>query len=163
MTARRSATSVSRRVRACRCSSASKISTRSRPRSLARYIAASAFASSWAAVRSIVAAGGREADRERHRHRALADVAPGLRARPGCARPLAARRGVGEVVAQDDELVATEPADRIGAPHAAGQAPGDLAQHLVAPVVPERVVDQLEVVDVHEHHRHGAATPAAPP
>ena len=51
--ARRSAVSASRRASACRWSSASKISTRSRPSSLARYIAASASASSSAAVRFV--------------------------------------------------------------------------------------------------------------
>jgi hypothetical protein len=69
-------------------------------------------------------------------------------------------RGIGEVVAQHDELVAAEAADRVGSPHAAGEAPGDLAQHLVADLVPERVVDQLVVIDVHEHDRDGPFAPA---
>ena len=159
-TARRNATSVSMRVRASRSSWASKISTRSRPRSLARYIAASASASSWAAVRSVSPPAGRHADREGDGHRALAHV--DRAAQSGSDALHGRERGprVGEVLAQHHELVAAEATDRVGAPHAAREAPGDLAQHLVTDLVAERVVDQLEVIDVHEHHRDRSAAPA---
>ena len=52
------------------------------------------------------------------------------------------------------ELVAAEPADRVAGPDR-GREPGrDRAQQLVAGLVPERVVDLLEVVEVDEERGH---------
>ena len=66
---------------------------------------------------------------------------------------------VGEVLEQHRELVATQPGDGIGAPHAATQAVGDGEQHVVAPNMAELVVDRLEAVDIREQHRHAGRTP----
>ena len=58
-----------------------------------------------------------------------------------------------DVLEQDGELVAAEA--RCGVDGAQGvlQAASDVAQHLVSRGVAERVVDRLEVVQVHEQHR----------
>ena len=49
---------------------------------------------------------------------------------------------------QDPELVAAEPADRVGVTHRVLDQPGDLAQHAVAGDVPALVVDGLEAIEV---------------
>ena len=63
----------------------------------------------------------------------------------------------GHVVAaarrQHAELVAAEPGDQALRPDRLHQARPEVAQHHVAVVVPERVVDLLETVEVHQHHR----------
>ena len=60
---------------------------------------------------------------------------------------------------EDAELVAAEPDSQVGRPQALGQALADGAQQLVAGGVAERVVDGLEVVQVHEQdgRPHAAA------
>ena len=59
------------------------------------------------------------------------------------------------LLAEHHELVATEARHRVARAHRLGQTRPDRLQHPVARVVPEGVVDELEVVDVHEEH--GAA------
>ena len=55
-----------------------------------------------------------------------------------------------DALAQDRELVAAEARHGVLRPHHALEALGDLAQHLVAGAVAERVVDALEAVEVEE-------------
>ena len=72
-----------------------------------------------------------------------------------------ALRLVGDLVAQDGELVSAEAGDHVaGAQHRA-QARPDLAQELVARVVPERVVEHLQVVDVDEERAIWRPSPSA--
>ena len=69
---------------------------------------------------------------------------------------------VADVAAQHHELVAGEPADHVAAPDGRLEPLGQSQEHLVAAGVPERVVDQLEPVEVDEQdgqvgaalHRH---------
>ena len=68
-------------------------------------------------------------------------------------------RARADVLEQDGELVAADARDRVDAPEAAAEALGHLDQQLVAVVVPEVVVDQLEPVEVEEEHR-GELSPA---
>ena len=58
------------------------------------------------------------------------------------------------VLEQDRELVATEPGRRVRRAEARPQPLPHLAQQTVAGRVSERVVDRLEVVEVHEQDRH---------
>ena len=65
-------------------------------------------------------------------------------------------------VDQDDELVATHPADRVGVAQRARQPCGHGDEQPVAGLVAERVVDVLEVVEVDEQRRaRRAVAPAA--
>ena len=66
-----------------------------------------------------------------------------------------------EVLGDHDELVTAEPPERVGRPHHAVEARGELAQQLVAGLVPERVVDALEVVDVDEQRSHRRLVPTS--
>ena len=61
--------------------------------------------------------------------------------------------------AEHHELVAAETGDGVGPPQGAREPPGHLDEHLVAGLMPERVVDHLEVVEVDE--QQGYATGAA--
>src|SRR5712692_1534980 len=54
-----------------------------------------------------------------------------------------------------DELIATEPADRVALPQRVGQPTCYGAQQSVTGGVPERVIHVLEVVEVDEQHRRG--------
>jgi hypothetical protein len=56
-----------------------------------------------------------------------------------------------------EELLPTPPADDVLAANHAGDAARDGAEHRVAGLVPEPVVDGLEVVDVDERHAEGDA------
>ena len=58
---------------------------------------------------------------------------------------------------QQAELVAAEPRDRVGRSQHVLQPPRELLEQRVADVVAQRVVDLLEAVDVHHHHRDPAA------
>jgi hypothetical protein len=72
------------------------------------------------------------------------------------------RGGLGgsrQALAQDDELVASEPRHHVAGAHGAHEPAGDPAQQRVAGVVAEGVVDRLEVVQVDEHH---GGAPRAP-
>ena len=53
---------------------------------------------------------------------------------------------------QDAELVATEPRDEAALADRLDQPWAEVSQQDVAVVVPERVVDLLEAVEVHQHH-----------
>ena len=54
---------------------------------------------------------------------------------------------------QDHELIATETRGRVDGAHGALEAPRDLAQQIIAGPVPERVVDELEAIEVDHQHR----------
>jgi hypothetical protein len=56
--------------------------------------------------------------------------------------------------AEHGELVAPEAGDGVAAPRQAHQPSRHLDEDVVAGLVPERVVDRLEVVEVDEDHRH---------
>src|SRR3954465_4521362 len=142
---------------------ASRISQRALPGSMPRYMAASASRSSSSgsappahAVRTPKLAvtyrwwpssstGARRPPASRSATRRGAPRPPGRpRGHAACGR-LAARTGE-----QDRELVAAEAGDEvIGAQHSA-QALGHHDEQAVARLVAERVVDHLEVVEVHE-------------
>ena len=78
-----------------------------------------------------------------------------------CATRAGGRAGVAlEVGQQEHELVAAVAGEQVGRAGAAGEPRGDLAQQLVAGGVPERVVDELEVVEVDVEHGGGAAVAA---
>ena len=74
--------------------------------------------------------------------------------------PLGERDGVvlADLLAHDDELVAAEAGDQVAGAHRRAQPVGHLDEQLVAGGVAERVVDDLEVVQVQEQ----AGQPAAP-
>jgi len=55
---------------------------------------------------------------------------------------------------QHAELVAAEPGNHVLLVERRPQPLGDLLQQAVAGVVPERVVDLLEVIEVDQDHRH---------
>ena len=62
-----------------------------------------------------------------------------------------------DALEQDHELVAAEAGDHVVGAQLVGEALGDGDQQLVTGAVAERVVDDLEVVDVGEHHGDLAA------
>ncbi len=66
-----------------------------------------------------------------------------------------------DVVQQDRELVAAQSGDRVGRADPLAQPPAHQHQQLVPDVVPQRVVDVLEVVQVDQHH-HGRGCAGAP-
>ena len=62
------------------------------------------------------------------------------------------RRGHEEVLEQDRELVAAEAGDGVGRSRRGADALGRQPDQLIAALVPEAVVDQLEVVEVDHQH-----------
>ena len=60
----------------------------------------------------------------------------------------------------DEELVARDPPDDVVAAHAVADSLGGEDEQLVADGVTHRVVDELELVEIEEHHRHRLAGPA---
>ena len=64
-----------------------------------------------------------------------------------------------QALADDHELVATEPCDGVGSLQAPLDPPRDLDEQLVAGVVAQAVVDHLEAVDVEEQHGDLAGAP----
>ena len=60
-------------------------------------------------------------------------------------------RRVLQVLDDDGELVAAEPGDGVFLAQAVAQALGRLLQQLVAEKVPQRIVDQLEAVEIQQH------------
>ena len=64
--------------------------------------------------------------------------------------------GAEHVGEQDAELVAAEAGDGVGGAQRRLEALGDLLEEHVAVVMAERVVDLLEVVEVHDHHGRAA-------
>ena len=74
-------------------------------------------------------------------------------------QPLGQRDGVRlalEVLAQHGELVAAQPRHHVARAHVLADAPRHLDQEGVAGAVAHAVVDQLEAVEVEEHHREAA-------
>ena len=67
-----------------------------------------------------------------------------------------------EVGQQHQELVSALPGDQIGLADARVQPLGELLQHQIAGMVAERVVHQLEVVEVEEDDRHGRVVALGP-
>ena len=68
---------------------------------------------------------------------------------------------VGEVLADHDELVAAESRHGVLAADGVGEAAAHRDEQLVARVVTEAVVDDLEAVEVEEEHRdHGVPSPS---
>ena len=67
---------------------------------------------------------------------------------------------VGDLVGQDDELVAAEAGDGVGRADRLLEPRGERAQEGVAGVVAERVVDDLEAVEVEQQHRRRMAAAA---
>ncbi len=61
-----------------------------------------------------------------------------------------------EVGEQEEELVAAHPRHEVGLARRLTQPFGELPEHLVAGLVTERVVHELEVVDIHHEHRDRA-------
>ena len=67
--------------------------------------------------------------------------------------------GVAHVGADDDELVAAETGHEVVGPDGVGEPVGHGQEELVARLVAEGVVDELEVVEVDEQHRHRRLRP----
>ena len=116
-------------------------------------------------VRHVVAVGGEQSRRRcwpRSRTRGLRSSNGALERRQHVVGDAAGRRaGVAvEVGEQEHELVAAVAGEQVGGAAAAGEARGDLAQQLVARGVAERVVDDLEVVEVDVEHRGGEVVAA---
>jgi hypothetical protein len=105
-------------------------------------------------------------DRDARRRGQLDGLALELEAAPErVERPLrGVRRTVRRIdrLQQDRELVPAQADDEVALAHRLLQAPGRLAQQLVTGRVAERVVDELEVVEVDEQQADGAAGAPAP-
>ena len=57
----------------------------------------------------------------------------------------------------DDEFIAARAGDGVDVAHHGAQAPRDLVEHLIARPMPERVVDELEAVEIDDQHRERLA------
>ena len=68
---------------------------------------------------------------------------------------------VEDVLAQDHELIAAEPGQRLVAAQGVTDPLGHRLEQLIAGAVAEAVVDHLEAVEVEEQHRHRAVGAAA--
>ncbi len=104
---------------------------------------------------------GVEADADARREEKLA---PGEHERPGeRTRELLDHRGdvarIREVLEQHREFVAAQPGDRVIPAQGLAQPLADQAQRLVAGVVAEGVVDDLEAIEIEEQHRHVSRGP----
>ena len=84
-------------------------------------------------------------DHERLAQRALEHLGDGQRV-----------LGAHDLGQQDAELVAAEAGDGVGGAQRGLEPLGDLLEEHVAVVVAERVVDLLEVIEVHDHHGQAA-------
>ena len=139
----------------------------SRPHSFARYIAMSArFRRSPAVVGVAGERGDPDARagvdvhaRDRDRRRERGADALGQRDRVLDGGRAFGRLDVGE---EDQELVAALTGDRVGLADGLAEPPGDGAEQLVPRRVAEVVVDELEVVEVHEEDRDVRPGPARP-
>ena len=67
-----------------------------------------------------------------------------------------------QVLEQHRELVAAETRHGVALAHAGRQPPGGHPQRAVADVMPQRVVDDLETVEIEEQHRQRPVGPARP-
>ena len=95
----------------------------------------------------------RDAHAHREEHRLIADAQRVLKILEESFGHEHGIVGTGDVLEQHDELVAAETADGVvGAEHRC-EPFGEPDEHVVAGRVTEAVVDDLEVVDVEEHHR----------
>jgi hypothetical protein len=65
--------------------------------------------------------------------------------------------GIGDRIGHQHEFVPAEAGHGIGGAHHRGQAPRDLLQQFIACPVPQRVVDQLEAVEIAGQHRERSA------
>jgi hypothetical protein len=63
---------------------------------------------------------------------------------------------------QQREFIATEPRDAAGRPISACSRMADLAQHVIADPVPERIVDEFEAIQIHDQDRQRLALRFAP-
>ena len=127
------------------------VSTRARPRSLARFMAASASRSRLDGVSPELADGHTGADG--HDPLALIDQATAPRSR--AVRRSATSRASSMSARSSHTTTNSSPPKRttVSLSRAPGpEAPGQLLQHPVAGRMAEAVVDQLEVVDVEEQH-----------
>src|SRR6185312_3479681 len=95
----------------------------------------------------------RDADARRHLDRRVARVHGRPHRRDDLARNEAALLARMYPFENDDELVARKARDEVGRAHRRRQASAELAQHVVAGRMAERVVDPLEAVDVEEQQR----------
>ena len=59
----------------------------------------------------------------------------------------------GDILQDDDELIAAKPGDHVASPHAAPQPAADLGQQAIAGVMAEEIVDDLEAIEIDEQHR----------
>jgi hypothetical protein len=66
-----------------------------------------------------------------------------------------------DVVADENELVAAEPRERVTWPHHGLESFRQAHQQAVAGGVPQTVIDDLELVDVEEQHAHVSGGPAS--
>ena len=94
--------------------------------------------------------GGRDADRGADEDLLALQVERSLERREDPRRNLRGVDAVAAVLEQDRELVSTEASGGVGLPERVLQALADLVEHPVTGGVTERVVDRLEVVQVHE-------------
>ena len=69
------------------------------------------------------------------------------------------RIGVGAADSDDRKFVAAETSNKIIFMHDLAEAFGDVENELIADMVPERIVDVLEVVEVDEEHGGRGAAP----
>ena len=104
-------------------------------------------------VDGVRAGGQREAEADRHPDRGPA-LGPQL-CRDDGPHAIGERRRVVPVClpAQDDELFPAEAGEDVFRARRRGEAPGDLAQDLIAEWMTVLVVDALEVIDVGDHQR----------
>ena len=106
--------------------------------------------------------GGRDADRGAGEDLLALEVERTLERREDPRGDLGRVDPVPAVLEQDRELVAAEPSGGVGLPERVLQPLADLAEHPVARRVAERVVDRLEVVQVHEQDRDREVVPRLP-
>ena len=83
-----------------------------------------------------------------------------LEGRPQLARDRNGRLGVEHLREQHAELVPAEARDGVALAKGVAEPDADLLQQLVAARMPEGVVDLLEAVEVHDHHRGRDVVPA---
>ena len=104
-------------------------------------------------IASTVAVRGRDADRRPHEHLLALEGERVLEHRHDAFGDVGGRHSLFAVLEQHGELVAPEPGGGVRRPQARAQPLPDLEEQLVSGRVPKRVVDRLEVVEVHEQHR----------
>ena len=130
------------------------------PASFAMYIATSALRRSSSAPSGPlirIGVGRCDTDRRADEHLLALEVERTVEAGQDPRRDLGRVDAVAVALEQDRELVAAETRRRVGLAQRRLDAVADLAEQAVAGGVAERVVDRLEVVQVHEQDRHGLA------